>query len=341
MRNFYLFRQSLFTYLFALPFLLSNFEISAGKKVKIRILQTTDLHSFIEEGDEVGSGGLLRVSTLIKKHRRKLGEDKVILLDSGDTIQGSISALATRGEAVIDLLNHLKYDCWVLGNHELDFGIPRLYELVNKTKVPILSGNFKLTKPYEKEFESWKIIERNGARICIIGMQASFLNHWFKGGLYEEYKVEKAYDLLLKEMPLILKENPDMIVLALHHGFLFKDTRGVNEIKDIVHIDQHKIFEKRINGYKRDLKRQPMKNQFDPLFKALKLHPVNWGFDFNEIVSLRNHIYHGKLLNEDQIAQIRKLYVNNQFPIFVGRAIIKFFGIDDFNKIKKPYRDYN
>ena len=233
MRNFYLFRQSLFTYLFALPFLLSNFEISAGKKVKIRILQTTDLHSFIEEGDEVGSGGLLRVSTLIKKHRRKLGEDKVILLDSGDTIQGSISALATRGEAVIDLLNHLKYDCWVLGNHELDFGIPRLYELVNKTKVPILSGNFKLTKPYEKEFESWKIIERNGARICIIGMQASFLNHWFKGGLYEEYKVEKAYDLLLKEMPLILKENPDMIVLALHHGFLFKDTRGVNEIKDI------------------------------------------------------------------------------------------------------------
>lgn len=233
MRNFYLFKQLLYTYLFVGAVLLFHLHIYAGKKVRVRILQTTDIHSFIEEGDQVGSGGLLRVATLIKNHREKLGQDKILLLDCGDTIQGSISAIATKGEAAIDLMNHLKYDFWVLGNHELDFGIPRLYELVKKTKVPILNGNFKMTKPYEKEFKSWEIVEKNGARICVVGMQASYLNHWFKGRLYEEYKVEKAYDVILREMPVILKQKPDMIILALHHGFLFKDARGVNEIKEI------------------------------------------------------------------------------------------------------------
>ena len=196
-------------------------------------MSTTDIHSFIEEGDTQGAGGLLRVATLIKKHRKNFGHNKTLLLDSGDTIQGSISAIATKGEAVVDLINHLKFDAWVLGNHELDFGIPQLYRLLNKTKVPVLAGNFRLTKPYEKTFKSWKIYNKNGARICVIGMQASYLNHWFKGRLFEEYDVDKAYDHILKEMPLILKEKPDMIILAIHHGFLFRETRGINEIKQI------------------------------------------------------------------------------------------------------------
>ena len=229
MRYFYV----LFSNLLLLIFLLLGQGLFAGKKVKVRILQTTDIHSYIEEGDNKGSGGLLRVATLIKNQRHKWGDDNILLLDSGDTIQGSISALATKGEAVVDLMNHLKYDYWVLGNHELDFGIPQLYKLLNKTTVPILAGNFRLLPPYEKKFKSWEIVEKNGARICVIGMQASYLKHWFRGNLFKHYEVEKAYDHIMREMPKIEKENPDMIILALHHGFLYKDSRGVNEIKEI------------------------------------------------------------------------------------------------------------
>ena len=229
MGNFYI----LFKYLFFFGFLFFGFGLFAGKKVKVRILATTDMHHYIEEGDNKGAGGLLRVATLIKNHRRNLGEGKVLLLDSGDTIQGSISALATKGEAVVDLINHLRFDAWVLGNHELDFGVPQLSRLLKKTKVPVLAGNFRLTKPYDKKFTSWKIYSKNGAKICVIGMQASYLKHWFKGRLYEDYEVEKAYDHILKDMPDILQEKPDMIILAIHHGFLFKDKRGVNEVKEI------------------------------------------------------------------------------------------------------------
>lgn len=229
MHSFYI----LFKYQFIFFFLFSILNLSAGKKVKVRILSTTDVHHYIENGDTEGAGGLLRVATLIKNHRKSLGGDKVLLLDSGDTIQGSVSAVATKGEAIVDLFNHLKYDAWALGNHELDFGIPQLYKLMNKTEVPVLAGNFRLKAPYEKKFKSWKIYTKNNARICVIGMQASYLSHWFKGRLFEEYEVDKAYDHILREMPRILKEKPDMIILAIHHGFLFKDSRGVNEVKEI------------------------------------------------------------------------------------------------------------
>lgn len=221
------------SYLLLIVILFSSGNLFAGKKVTVRILHTTDLHSFIDEGDNKGSGGWLRVASLIKQHRQNFGEQKTILLDCGDTIQGSISAIASQGEAAVDVMNYLNYDAWVLGNHELDFGVPRLHQLISKTKVPVLAGNFKLKPPYEKSFSSWKILNKNGAKICIIGMQASYLKEWFKGRLYQKYEVEKAYDVLLREMPKILKHKPHMIILAMHHGFLFKDSRGVNEVKEI------------------------------------------------------------------------------------------------------------
>ena len=139
-------------YLLFLIFLFCAFQLYATQKVQVRILQTTDIHSFIEEGDNEGSGGWLRVATLIKKHRREIGREHIILIDCGDTVQGSISGVVTKGEAAVDLLNHLKYDFWILGNHELDFGIPQLSRLVAKSKVPILNGNFHLTEPFEQQF---------------------------------------------------------------------------------------------------------------------------------------------------------------------------------------------
>jgi 2',3'-cyclic-nucleotide 2'-phosphodiesterase (5'-nucleotidase family) len=201
-----------------------------SENVKVRILQTTDIHSFIEHGDLPGEGGWLRLATMIKKHR---AQEECLLIDCGDTIQGSLSALASRGAAAIDMLNHLKYDFWVPGNHELDFGIPRLLELLEITEVPILSGNFKITGVKPHSFKPWKMVEKKGARICVIGMQASFLRHWFKGGDFENYQIAKAFAVLEKEMPKILAQKPHAIILALHQGFLFRELRGVNEISQI------------------------------------------------------------------------------------------------------------
>ena len=54
-----------------------------------------------------------------------------ILIDVGDVYQGTDVSLRNKGALMIDLLNHLKYDAWVVGNHEFDWGMERFTTLCN------------------------------------------------------------------------------------------------------------------------------------------------------------------------------------------------------------------
>jgi 5'-nucleotidase / UDP-sugar diphosphatase len=93
--------------------------------VAISILHTTDLHGHIlPTSDYNGNsdvGGLARCVTQIRQWRRQ--NPNSILIDIGDVYQGTDVALRSKGELMIDLFNHLKYDAWVVGNHEFDWGI--------------------------------------------------------------------------------------------------------------------------------------------------------------------------------------------------------------------------
>ncbi|MCM8537897.1 MAG: bifunctional metallophosphatase/5'-nucleotidase [Lentisphaeraceae bacterium] len=216
------YRVSLF---FSLIFISSGY----GEEKKLKILHTTDVHCQIHNH----KGGWLKLAGAVNELRNEWGEDNCLLIDCGDTIQGSIEAVATRGEVAIDFINYLNYDAWVLGNHELDFGIPRLYDLINKTKVPIINGNFVLTRPKPKSFDAYKVYKRAGIKVAVIGMQASFLRHWFIGEDYESYEVKKVVEVLPGILEQVKKENAGLIILALHHGFNFSESRGVNEIREV------------------------------------------------------------------------------------------------------------
>ena len=195
----------------------------------IHIIQTTDIHSAIFDQEGHGGGSWLRLSSEIKKLRAQHGKNNTLLIDCGDTIQGSLSGYLSQGEAAIDMLNHLNYDAWVPGNHELDFGSQRFMDLCKKVKVPTLSANFRFTNNKAPTFLPWKIYKRAGKKICVIGMQASFLAHWSFGSQYEDCEVQPAFDTLKELLPSIMKQDPDFIILAMHHGLSSNDKRGVNE----------------------------------------------------------------------------------------------------------------
>ena len=104
-------------------------------------------------------GGLDRTASLIKKIRAERGEDKVLLLDGGDTWQGSYTSLKTQGEDMLEAMKLLKPDAMV-GNWEFTLGQERLNELIEKIDFPFLGGNVFDTEwdePVNRVFNGKKI----------------------------------------------------------------------------------------------------------------------------------------------------------------------------------------
>ena len=80
-------------------------------------------------------GGLDRTSTLIKSIRAERGEDKVLLLDGGDTWQGSYTSLKTQGADMVEAMKFLGTNAMV-GHWEFTFGQKRLKELIKEMGYP-------------------------------------------------------------------------------------------------------------------------------------------------------------------------------------------------------------
>ena len=111
--------------------------------VTISILHTTDLHGHIlPTSDYNGNpdfGGMARCVTQIRRWRRQ--NRNSILIDVGDVYQGTDVGLRSKGELMIDLFNHLKYDAWIVGNHEFDWGIEPFLNALARSTMPILAAN--------------------------------------------------------------------------------------------------------------------------------------------------------------------------------------------------------
>ena len=117
----------------AVPTLASAAATLNPDTVCISILHTTDLHGHIlPTSDYAGNpdrGGLARCATQIRRWREE--NSNSILIDIGDVYQGTDVSLRNKGALMIDLLNHLNYDAWVVGNHEFDWGMECFERAVN------------------------------------------------------------------------------------------------------------------------------------------------------------------------------------------------------------------
>ncbi len=206
--------------------------ISWAELVEVHILQTSDIHSVLVK-EKAGGGSWQQLASLTDDLLNRYGRKNCLLIDCGDTLQGTLVAALSRGEAGIQPLRTLKYDIWVPGNHEFDFGFTRFMELATPLRDIILCGNLQPLR--EPPFSSWRSFTRNGAKIAVIGMTASYLMHWLGEAFGDSCQVSYALDSISSIMPEILKDQPDCIILAIHQGWQERaDERQVNEVVAIV-----------------------------------------------------------------------------------------------------------
>ncbi len=112
-------------------------------------------------------GGMDRVATLVKAIRAER-PGKCLLLDGGDTWQGSWTALQTGGQDMVDCMNMLGTDA-MTAHWEFTYGEDRVNELIEKLKFPFLAGNVINTEWEEPVFKAFEIFERGGVKVAVIG----------------------------------------------------------------------------------------------------------------------------------------------------------------------------
>ena len=69
----------------------------------------------------------------------------VAMVSCGDFLQGALAGALSQGKYVTDIMRVMSYDALTLGNHEFDYGVPRMMELLNELQKPVTSVNFYRT----------------------------------------------------------------------------------------------------------------------------------------------------------------------------------------------------
>lgn len=212
-----LFLSSLISVMLTVPALAAD-----GDRVNITILGTSDIHGHFMPWDYAAdnanmAGSLSQIATKVKEIRAQ--EPNVIMVDAGDTIQGNFVE-TFKDEAVAPMMldfNHMKYDVWVLGNHEFDFGLKVLNTNLEQFKGHSLGGNIK--RPDGNPFlPAYTIIERGGVKIGVIGMDTPMTQVFAEGSDRLGGVTFTNPSLEVKKVISEISDKVDSIILVAHMG---------------------------------------------------------------------------------------------------------------------------
>lgn len=208
--------------------LLEHFNISADN---IAFEHAFTHLNFVEAANKLGKvGGFSHLATLIKKLRNEYGENKTLLLDGGDSWQGSGTAYWTRGKDMVGACNHLGVDV-MTGHWEFTYHDNEVLENLKSFNGEFLAQNIKLTEDgffddqpaYDQDsghvFKPYTMRELNGVPIAIIGQAfpytpianpKRFIPYWSFG--IREDELQELIDSIYE------RENPAAVIMLSHNG---------------------------------------------------------------------------------------------------------------------------
>jgi 2',3'-cyclic-nucleotide 2'-phosphodiesterase (5'-nucleotidase family) len=197
--------------------------LSFAQNKKLNILYTNDLHAHFEShivpwvSKTQKVGGFANIATLVK--REKAANKHTVYFDAGDFFSGPYVSSLTKGEAVIDAMNHLGLDAVCAGNHEFDHGWQNTQQQFARARFPILNGNIFIKNTDNLHWNNpYVILNVNDIRIGVIGLHGRF-------AFYDTTSAEmitgvEARDeaVYLRKYVNELKDKTDLIVLLIHQG---------------------------------------------------------------------------------------------------------------------------
>jgi len=163
-------------------------------------------------------GGLDRTATLIKAIRAERGDNNVLLLDGGDTWQGSYTALKTNGQDMVDCMALLKPEAMV-GHWEFTLGTDRVLEIIDSMAYPFLASNIVDTDWEEPVFESTAFYDKGDTRVAVIGQAMPYTPIANPRWMFPEWSFGLRTELLQENVDKARADGAEVVVLLSHNGF--------------------------------------------------------------------------------------------------------------------------
>ena len=191
----------------------------------IVILHTNDVHCGIEDGLTYAG-----VSAYARAMEERYGAENVTLVDAGDAVQGGPIGTLTRGEYLVDIMNQVGYDIFTPGNHEYDYQMPRMLELMDQLDATVVSSNFLDLSTGESVFAPYTILSYGDVDVAYVGITTpeSFTKStpaYFQDedGNYlysfcEDESGQALYDNVQASVDAARTEGADYVVAVAHLG---------------------------------------------------------------------------------------------------------------------------
>ena len=153
--------------------------------------------------------------------------ENVGVVSCGDFIQGSSIGAVSQGEYIVQLMNLVGYDALTLGNHEFDYRLERLNELVSMLNTKPVCCNFQRIGESNPYFEPYKIVSYGATDVAYIGITttqtiSSSSPAQFKddnGNYIYTFNTEALYDVVQSSIDAAKLHGADYIVALSHIGY--------------------------------------------------------------------------------------------------------------------------
>lgn len=215
-----------------------------AKRYALTVMGTTDLHGNIfnwdyfkdaEYSDAKGNAkGLARVSTLVNQVRAEKGRRNTLLIDAGDTIQGTpltyyyakVDPITAKGGPIHPMaaaMNAIGYDAVALGNHEFNYGIETLRKFEEQCDFPLLGANALDAKTLKPAFPPYFIKKfcvpgAPDVKVAVLGLTNPGIAIWDKAYVEGKMVFPGLEEQAAKWVPKLRSMGADVVIVSAHSG---------------------------------------------------------------------------------------------------------------------------
>ena len=228
-------------YLFLIAMILTALPASGkgSKTVKLKVIETSDVHGHFFPWDFMEGrpikGTLVRANSYITRQRKAMGNDRLLLIDNGDILQGqpcvywSNYVMPEDENLAAQVVNYMQYDAETVGNHDIEPGHKVYDKWIREVRCPLLGANIVHEDKKNAEanpkniytgLQPYSVHYVDGAKIVVLGMLTPAIPNWLNRSIWKGIEFEEMVSCAKKWVKYIQEnEKPDLLFGLFHSGF--------------------------------------------------------------------------------------------------------------------------